>query len=179
MYRKRFRLLVAAAVCTTLALVNTQPPAAAEEPQTVTVHVRADVLLRSVFHGPAAGTLRFRQRGHGGRSWWKIWTILSLHLYFSGVRPTVTASRGRHAVGEPLAAGGVVNKKTGPMRGLVLAPAGPGFRHMRWSLPRASRRCTPAGSNSRRGRTGLRAGAWMRNTAAVFIVVTAEFRVTN
>ena len=52
MYRKRFRLLAAAAVCTTLALVITQRPAAAEEPQTVDAHVRAAVLLRAVFYGP-------------------------------------------------------------------------------------------------------------------------------
>ena len=181
MYRNRFRLMAAAAVCTTLALVTTQRPAAAEEPQTVT---RTFALLAycspysmdpppvlSDFVGEDTVAILLKDLDY---SW-------GFFLSFvEGCRPCdgypVAGTDWQELSWQAV----IVNEKTGPMAVCVLAPPGP--RLPAHAVVVASR-ITEVHACWIKSICGLprydTQDDWDWNTLGAFIVVTAEFRVTN
>ena len=179
MYRKRFRLSAAAAVCTTLALVITQRPAAAEEPQTVTRTFALLSYCEPYFMDPPPVLSDFVGEDTVVIRWKDLDYSMDSFVEF--------AEGSKMADGYPVGTDWqglswqavVVNKKTGPMGMWVLAPPGP--RLPTHAVVVASRITEVHAcwiSFSAYGAAYVQDG-WNGNTVAAFIVVTAEFQVTT
>ena len=182
MYCKRFRLWAAVAVCTTLALVNTQPPVAAEEPQTVQCTFALMFYCEPYFMDPPPELSDFVSEDTV--------VILLRDLELRGVSLDF-AEWSPPCDGVPVAGswwmclsyhGVVVNKTVGPM-GYCRVFTRDWFQPPAHAVVAGSRitevhACWFKGSYDA-FHALVAQDEWTRETAGVFVMVTAEFQVKN